>query len=126
MSKHTFDLALAKRRNAGLAHVVDELTPFLDLCRHAMARQAFATDSLAWSASQEPVALSVLHHGEPIWTALRADGAGFWLVGHAGVADRMTRAEAMQDLMQTLAASATMLDRVRFTWRSDGTIGGTF
>ena len=38
----------------------------------------------------------------------------------------MSLQEAMQDAAHSLSQAATMLDRVRFEWRNDGTIGGTF
>ncbi len=126
MSTRSFDLALAARRNAGLAHVLTELGPFLDICRHAVERQAFPADALAWSASREPVALSVLLKGEAVWSVMIVETPAPWLVSMEGQAMRMTKSEAMQNLSRVLAAAATMCDGVRFEWRKDGTIGGKF
>jgi hypothetical protein len=126
MSSRTFDFALAARRNAALASVLAELGPFLDLCRHAIERQAFETDALSWSASREPIGLSILHNGEPIWSAISVEQPAPWLVSLNGEATRMTKTEAMSHLARALAAAATMNDGVRFEWRSDGTIGGSF
>ena len=126
MSIRAFDTALAARLSADLATPLSELGAFLDICRHAVQRQAFAPKSLAWSASREPLALSVLHKSETIWSVMQGDKAGRWLVSNTGVATRMTKAEALQHLSQTLASAASMMDGVRFTWRKDDTIGGAF
>lgn len=126
MSIRAFDMALAARRAADLAAPLSEIGAFLDLCRHAVQRQAFASKSLTWSASREPLALSVLHQGETIWTVMQGDEAGRWLVSISGAATRMTKADALQHLAQTLASGASMIDGVRFGWRKDDTIGGAF
>lgn len=126
MSIRTFDFALAARRNPELASVLADLSPFLDLCRHAVARGAFASDVLAWSASREPIGLSVLVKGEPIWSVMMVETPSPWLVSLNGSASRMTKTEAMHSLGRVLAAEATMCDNVRFEWRKDGTIGGAF
>lgn len=126
MSTKTFDFALAARRNPTLSSVLVELGPFIELCRHAAARQAFAHDALAWSASREPIALSVLLNGGAIWSAMIADTPAPWLVSVDGQPTRMTKTEALQNLARVLAASATLADGVRFEWRKDGTIGGKF
>ncbi len=126
MSIRTFDFALAARRNPDLASVLTELGPFLDLCRHAIQRQAFVAESLAWSASREPVGLSILLKGEPIWSVMTVEMPSPWLVSMDGSATRMTKTEAMHHLGRVLAAAASMNDGVRFEWRNDGTIGGGF
>ena len=126
MSIRVFDTALAARRAADLTTPLAEIGAFLDLCRHAVVRQAFAPKSLTWSASREPLALSVLHKGETIWTVMQGDETGRWLVSNFGAAARMTKADALQHLAQTLAARASMIDGVRFAWRKDDTIGGAF
>ncbi len=126
MSIRAFDTALAARRAPDLATPLSELGAFLDLCRHAVHRQAFAAKSLTWSASREPLALSILHRGETIWTVMQGEESGRWLVSNSGAATRMTKADALQHLAQTLAAGATMIDGVRFAWRKDDTIGGAF
>ena len=126
MSIRSFDLALAARRDAGLAEALAELSAFLDLCRHAVARQAFPVRALSWSASREPVALSILLRGEPIWSVMSGEPASRWLVSSKGAATRMTKSDAVQHLARTLAAEAGMIDGVRFTWRKDDTIGGSF
>ncbi len=126
MSTKTFDFSLAARRSATLSTVLRELGPFIELCRHAAARQAFPAGALAWSASREPVALSVLVKGETIWSALVVETPTPWLVSIEGDASRMTKTEALQSLARSLANAATMSDGVRFEWRKDGTIGGTF
>ena len=126
MSIRSFDLALAARLDSDLATALSELSAFLDLCRHAVARQAFPARVLSWSASKEPIALSILLRGEPIWSVMSGEPASRWLVSADGVAARMTKSEAVQHLARTLAASATMVDGVRFAWRKDDTIGGSF
>jgi hypothetical protein len=126
MSIRSFDLALAARRDADLAEALAELAAFLELCRHAVARQAFPARALTWSASREPVALSILLRGEPIWSVMSGEPASRWLVSSEGAATRMTKSEAVQHLARTLASEASMIDGVRFTWRKDDTIGGSF
>ena len=126
MSSRTFDFALAARRDPDLAIVMVELAPFFDLCRHAVTRQAFPDEALAWSASREPLAMSVLLKGEPIWSAMVVEQPAPWLVSLDGQATRMTKTEALQNLARALAAAATLCDGVRFEWRKDGTIGGKF
>ena len=126
MSIRSFDLALAARRDADLAAALSELGAFLDLCRHAVERRAFAPRALTWSASKEPIALSILLRGEPIWSVMSGEPASRWLVSAHGAASRMTKSDAVQHLAQTLAANATMVDGVRLTWRTDDTIGGSF
>ena len=126
MSKYAFDTALAARRSATLAGAMTTLSPFLDLCRHAMQREAFPSGSLAWSASREPLAMSVLYQSVPVWTVMAAGGVGNWLVSQRGTPVPMTLQEALQSLAHVLAATATTAERVRFEWRSDGTIGGAF
>jgi hypothetical protein len=125
MSIRSFDLALAGRRDADLATALGDLAPFLDLCRHAVQRQAFAAKSLTWSASREPIALSVVLRGETIWTVM-GEPASRWLVSSEGSARRVSKAEAVTHLAKTLAAAASMIDGVRFAWRRDDTIGGSF
>ena len=126
MSKYAFDTALAARRSATLAGAMSALSPFIELCRHAMHRGAFPAESLAWSASREPLAMSVLYKAVPVWTVIAAGGVGQWLVSQSGTPVTMTLQEALQNLAHVLAAAATTSDRVRFEWRSDGTIGGAF
>lgn len=126
MSSRTFDFALAARRNPDLATVMAELAPFLELCRYAVGRDAFPPEALAWSASREPLALSVLFKGEAIWSAMVVETPAPWLVSVEGQATRMTKTEALQYLARTLADAATLSDGVRFEWRKDGTIGGKF
>jgi hypothetical protein len=126
MSIRTFDFALAARRQTGLAAALADLSPFLELCRHAVGRQAFLPDELAWSASREPLALSILLRGEPIWTVMTVEQPAPWLVSAAEETTRMTKTEALTHLARVLAASASMSDGVRFEWRSDETIGGAF
>ncbi len=126
MSTRTFDFALAARRQAGLASALAELGAFLDLCRHAVDRQAFVKDELAWSASRDPLALSILLRGETIWSVMIVEQPAPWLVSAGGDASRMTKTEAMTHLARTLASAAAMSDGVRFEWRSDETIGGAF
>jgi hypothetical protein len=126
MSTRTFDFALAARRHATLSAALVELGPFIELCKHAAERRAFPPEALAWSASREPLALSVLVKGEPIWSVMVVETPAPWLVSVDGEASRMTKAEALQNLARTLAAAATLSDGVRFEWRKDGTIGGTF
>ncbi len=126
MSLKTFDFALAARRNPTLASVMAELGPFIDACRHAAARQAFPPETLAWSASREPMALSVLFNRNVIWSVMVVETPAPWLVSLDGEASRMTKTEALLSLARALAAAATMADGVRFEWRKDGTIGGTF
>lgn len=126
MSIRVFDAALTARRASDLAAPLAEIGAFLDVCRHAVQRQAFAPKSLTWSASREPLALSVLHKGETIWTVMQGEETGRWLVSNTGSATRMTKADALQHLAQTLAAGAAMIDGVRFEWRKDDTIGGAF
>ncbi len=125
MSIRAFDLALASRRDSDLASVLNDLAPFLDLCRHAVVRQAFPSKSLTWSASREPIALSVLVRGETLWSVI-GEPASRWIVSADGTSRRFTKAEAVTNLSQTLAAAATLIDGVRFAWRKDDTIGGTF
>ena len=124
MSIRLFDTALAARRSADLTMPLSELGAFLDLCRHAVQRQAFPPKSLTWSASREPLAMSVLHKGAPIWTVMQGDESGRWLVSNSGTTTRMMKADALQHLAQALASAATMIDGVRFAWRKDDTIGG--
>lgn len=126
MSIRSFDLALAARRDPDLSSVLGDLAPFLDLCRHAVQRQAFGSRALTWSASRDPVALSVILRGELIWSVLSGEPSERWLVSTEGVAKRMNKADAVQHLAKALVAAATTLDGVRFTWRKDDTIGGTF
>ncbi len=126
MSTRTFDFALAARRQATLSTVLVELGPFIELCRHAAGRQAFPPETLAWSASREPMALSVLFKGDTIWSVLVVETPQPWLVSLDGEAARMTKTEALLSLARALAACATMADGIRFEWRKDGTIGGTF
>lgn len=126
MSIRTFDFALAARRQSGLASALAELGPFLDLCRHAVGRQAFPQGELAWSASREPMALSILLRAEPIWSVMTVEQPAPWLVSADGEATRMTKTEALTSLARALAAAAGMSDGVRFEWRSDETIGGAF
>ena len=126
MSIRSFDLALAARLDSDLATALSELGAFLDLCRHAAARQAFPARVLTWSASKEPIALSILLRGEPIWSVMSGEPASRWLVSADGAAARMTKSDAVQHLAKTLAAAATMVDGVRFAWRKDDTIGGSF
>lgn len=126
MSIRTFDFALAARRHTGLASALAELGPFLDLCRHAVNRHSFPPDELAWSASREPMALSILLRGEPIWSVMTVEQPAPWLVSADGDATRMTKTEALTHLARVLAAAASMSDGVRFEWRSDETIGGAF
>jgi hypothetical protein len=126
MSVRAFDHALAARRDADLASAMSELGAFLDLCRHAAVRQAFPAKALTWSASREPIALSVLLRGEPIWSAMSGEPGSRWLVSANGTATRMTKSDAMQHLAKTLAEQATMVDGIRFAWRKDDTIGGSF
>lgn len=126
MSTRTFDFALASRRNSTLSSVLVELGPFIELCKHAAGRRAFPADALAWSASREPMALSVLLNGDPIWSVMVVETPAPWLVSLDGEASRMTKAEALLSLARALAAAATMSDGIRFEWRKDGTIGGTF
>ncbi len=126
MSIKTFDFVLAARRNATLSAVMVELGPFVDLCRHAAVRQAFPSETLAWSASRVPVALSVLFQSNVIWSAMLVDTPSSWLVSLDGEATQMTKTEALHSLARALAAASTMSDGVRFEWRKDGTIGGTF
>ena len=126
MSIRSFDNALSARREADLAGALSELGAFLDLCRHAVARQAFPAKTLTWSASREPLGLSILLKGEPIWSALGGEAAGRWLVSTDGTAQRMTKSDALQHLARALASVATMSDGVRFAWRKDDTIGGSF
>jgi hypothetical protein len=126
MSIRTFDFALTARRQNALAAALAELGPFLELGRHAVRRQAFAPDELAWSASREPLALSVLLRGEPLWSVMTVELPAPWLVSANGETTRMTKTEALTHLARTLAAAATMCDGVRFEWRSDETIGGAF
>lgn len=126
MSKYAFDNALSTRRSTTLAGALTALSPFLDLCRHAMHRGAFPRETLAWSASRDPLAMSVLLKGEAIWSVISSREAGRWLVSRDGMPISMSLQEAMQDAAHSLSQAATMLDRVRFEWRNDGTIGGTF
>ena len=126
MSVRSFDLALAARRDADLATAMSELGPFLDLCRHAVLRQAFPSRALTWSASRQPVAMSVLLRGEPIWSAMSGEPGSRWLVSADGAAVSMSKSDAMQHLAKTLAERASMIDGVRFAWRKDDTIGGSF
>ena len=126
MSVRSFDLALAARRDADLATAMSELGSFLDLCRHAVLRQAFPANALTWSASREPVALSVLLRDEPIWSAMGGEPGSRWLVSADGAAAPMSKSDAMQHLAKTLAERASMIDGVRFAWRKDDTIGGSF
>jgi hypothetical protein len=126
MSIRAFDTALASRRDPDLAATLTELRPFLDMCQHASARHAFAPKALTWSASKEPLALSVLHRGETVWTVMHAGAAARWDVSVNGVSTRMTKSDALQHLAQALASEATMLEGVRFSWRKDDTIGGAF
>lgn len=126
MSKYAFDTALAARRSATLAGAMTALSPFIELCRHAMHRGAFPAESLAWSASREPLAMSVLYKSAPVWTVIAAGGVGQWLVSHRGTPVTMTLQEALHSLAHVLAAAATTSEHVRFEWRSDGTIGGAF
>jgi hypothetical protein len=126
MSIRAFDLALAARRNPELAVTLTDLGPFLDMCRHAQERQAFAPKSLTWSASREPLGLTILHEGEPIWTVLRAEKPTQWVVASEGGSLRLSKADALVELAKVLAATATMMDGVRFEWRRDATIGGSF
>jgi hypothetical protein len=126
MSIRAFDLALAARRDADLAAALSGFAPFLDLCRHAVQRQAFGAKALTWSASREPMGLSVLLRGDLLWSVIAGEPAGRWLVSAAGVQTRMTKAEAVAHLARTLASAATTVDGVRFAWRKDDTIGGTF
>jgi hypothetical protein len=88
-------------------------------------RQAFAPKTLTWSASREPVALSVLLRGEAIWTVM-GEPPSRWLVSSAGTAVRLSKADAVSHLAKSLASAATMIDGVRFAWRRDDTIGGSF
>ena len=125
MSIRAFDLALASRRDSDLASVLNDLAPFLDLCRHAVLRQAFPSKSLTWSASRDPIALSVLVRGETLWSVI-GEPASRWIVSADGTSRRVTKAEAVTNLSQTLAGAATLIDGVRFAWRKDDTIGGTF
>lgn len=127
MSIRAFDLALASRRDPDLSVALADLAPFLDLCRHAVARQAFAPKALTWSASRDPLALSVVLRGETLWTVLGGEPSARWLVSGVGSpASRMTKADAVAHLAKTLAAAAAMVDGVRFAWRKDDTIGGSF
>ena len=126
MSIRSFDLALAARRDSDLAAALSELGAFLELCRHAVARQAFPARALTWSASKEPIALSIILRGEPIWSVMSGEPASRWLVSADGAAVRMTKSDAVQHLAKTLAATSTMVDGVRFAWRKDDTIGGSF
>jgi hypothetical protein len=126
MSIRAFDTALAARQAADLATPLSDLGAFLDICRHALQRQAFPPRSLTWSASRAPLALSVLHKSETIWSVMEGDKPGRWLVSNNGIATRMTKTDALQHLSQTLAGAACMMDGVRFTWRKDDTIGGAF
>ncbi len=126
MSTRTFDFALAARRHATLSSALVELGPFIELCKYAAGRRAFPPEALAWSASREPMALSVLVNAEPIWSVMVVETPAPWLVSIDGEASRMTKAEALLSLARALAAAATMSDGIRFEWRMDGTIGGTF
>ncbi len=72
------------------------------------------------------MALSVLLNGDPIWSVMVVETPAPWLVSLDGEASRMTKAEALLSLARALAAAATMSDGIRFEWRKDGTIGGTF
>ncbi|HYW49902.1 MAG TPA: hypothetical protein VE861_04805 [Gemmatimonadaceae bacterium] len=126
MSKYAFDTALAARRSATLAGAMTYLSPFVELCRHSVQRGAFPRETLAWSASREPLAMSVLYRGEPVWSVMAAGETGRWLVSQHGTAVSMSLQEALLDQAHALASTATMSDRVRFEWRGDGTIGGTF
>ncbi len=125
MSKYAFDTALAARRSASLAGALTSLSPFLELGHHAMEREAFPAGSLAWSASREPLAMTVLHQAVPVWTVIASSGEKPWVVSRHGTPVPMTLQEALLHLAHLLAALATTSDRVRFEWRSDGTIGGS-
>ena len=126
MSKYAFDNALAARRSATVAGALTSLSPFLDLCRHSMNRGAFPRETLAWSASRDPLAMSVLLKGEPLWSVIASREVGRWLVSRDGMPVAMSLQEALNDAAHALSGAATMMDRVRFEWRNDGTIGGTF
>jgi hypothetical protein len=64
--------------------------------------------------------------GEPIWSVMSGEPSSRWLVSADGAATRMTKSDALQHLARTLAEAATMVDGVRFAWRKDDTIGGSF